>query len=249
MNINIFSNGAIEFFARSITKIKEKQAQESEKARVDFLQLMLESQKSVINHESDGVNHTFKGLTDSEILVQAIIFIFAGYKTISKTLCYLKYELAIHPDVQQKLKEQIDEFLSNEAPVTYDTLMQMDYLDTVISETLRMHPVVGRLQRVCKKAIEINGITIPKGMVIVIPPNVLHCDPEHWPEPEQFRPERFSKEAKESINPYVYLPFGAGPRNCIGMRFVLLTTKAAVASLLQHFTFQPCKETQLRNWN
>ncbi|KAK9393084.1 cytochrome P450 3A9-like [Crotalus adamanteus] len=245
MNVNIFSNESVEFFARSITKLKEKRAQEGPKGRVDFLQLMIESQNSLTSHEMNGVNHTYKGLTDSEILAQAIIFIFAGYETISSALSYLTYELAIHPDIQQKLQEEIDIVLPNKAPITYDALMQMEYLDMVLSETLRKHPSTGRLQRVCKKTIKLNGITIPKGMFIMIPPTILHYDPEYWPEPDQFRPERFSKEVKEKINPFTYLPFGAGPRNCIGMRFALLTMKAAVARLMQHFTFQPCKETQI----
>ncbi|XP_060539987.1 cytochrome P450 3A9-like [Pantherophis guttatus] len=245
MNISVFSNESLEFFARSITKLKEKRAQEGEKRRVDFLQLMIESQNSLTSHEVNGVNHTYKGLTDTEILAQAIIFIIAGYETVSSALSYLTYELALQPDIQQKLQEEIDQVLPNKAPVTYEALMQMEYMEMVISEILRMHPGTGRLQRVCKKTIELNGITIPKGMGIVIPSVILHYDPEYWPEPERFRPERFSKEVKEKINPYTYLPFGAGPRNCIGMRFASLTMKAAVASLMQNFTFQPCKETQI----
>uniref|UniRef100_A0A8C6XFV1 unspecific monooxygenase n=1 Tax=Naja naja TaxID=35670 RepID=A0A8C6XFV1_NAJNA len=229
MNLSIFSNESMEFFARSITKLKEKRAQGAEKWPPTFLSSLL---------------HV--GLTDSEILSQAIIFIFAGYETVSSALSYLMYELAIQPDIQQKLQEEIEEVLPNKAPITYEALMQIEYLDMVLSETLRMHPGISRLQRVCKNTIELNGITIPKGMAIVIPPVILHFNPEYWPEPERFRPERFSKEVKEQINPYTYLPFGAGPRNCIGMRFAFLTMKAAVVSLMQHFTFQPCKETQVR---
>ncbi|XP_032086885.1 LOW QUALITY PROTEIN: cytochrome P450 3A9-like [Thamnophis elegans] len=245
MNISVFSNESIDFFERSITKLKETRAQEGEKRRVDFLQLMIESQDSLTSHEMNGVNHTYKGLTDAEILAQATIFILAGYETVSSALSYLTYELAIHPDIQQKLQEEIDKVLPNKAPMTYEALLQIDYLDMVLSESLRLRPGAGQLQRVCKNTIELNGITIPKGMGIMIPPAILHNNPENWPEPEKFRPERFSKEVKEQINPYTYLPFGAGPRNCIGMRFALLTMKAAVASLMQHFTFQPCKETQI----
>ncbi|XP_070617450.1 cytochrome P450 3A24-like [Erythrolamprus reginae] len=245
MNFSFFSTESTEFFTRSIQKIKEKRSQEGEKRRVDFLHLLIESQNSLTSHEMNGVNHTYKGLTDSEILAQAVIFIFAGYETVSTILSFLTYELALQPDIQQKLQEEIDEVLPNKAPITYEALVQMEYLDMVLSETLRMHPAAGRLQRMCKSTIELNGITIPKGMGIVIPPVVLHYDPEYWPEPERFKPERFSKEVKDKINPYTYLPFGAGPRNCIGMRFALLTMKAAVASLMQRFTFQPCKETQI----
>uniref|UniRef100_A0A803T491 unspecific monooxygenase n=2 Tax=Anolis carolinensis TaxID=28377 RepID=A0A803T491_ANOCA len=121
----------------------------------------------------------------------------------------------------------------------------MEYLDMVVNETLRLYPVGGRIERDCKNTVEINGVTIPKGTVIVIPTFPLHRDPEYWPEPEEFRPERFSKENKETQNPYVYLPFGAGPRNCIGMRFALLVVKVAIVVLLQKHTLRPCKETQI----
>ncbi|NXP18599.1 CP3A9 protein, partial [Scytalopus superciliaris] len=238
MNVSFFPSDAVDFFMRSISRIKQERERETHKGRVDFLQLMIESQ----NKEA---NHSYKALTDTEVLSQAFIFIFAGYEPTSNTLCYLAYELALHPDVQQKLLEEIDTVLPNKAPLTYDAIMKLEYLDMTVSETLRIYPLGGRLERTCKKDVEINGVTIPKGTIVTIPPYVLHRNPEYWPNPEEFRPERFSKENKESMDPYTYLPFGAGPRNCIGMRFALLMLKVAIASLLQHFTFQTCKETQI----
>nr|XP_013811092.1 PREDICTED: cytochrome P450 3A24-like isoform X1 [Apteryx mantelli mantelli] len=243
MNISFFPSDAVDFFMRSISKIKKDREKEIHKGRVDFLQMMIESQNST--HGSNEVNHTYKALTDMEVLSQAFIFIFAGYEPTSNTLSYLAYELATHPDVQQKLLEEIDSVLPNKAPPTYEAVMQMEYLDMAVNETLRLFPLGGRLERACKKSIEINGVTIPKGTVVMIPPFILHRNAEHWPEPEEFRPERFSKENKENIDPYTFLPFGAGPRNCIGMRFALLTLKAAITILLQHFTFRTCKETPI----
>ncbi|XP_014801689.1 PREDICTED: cytochrome P450 3A9-like [Calidris pugnax] len=243
MNVSFFPKDAVDFFMRSISKIKQDREKEPHKGRVDFLQLMIESQNSTIH--GNGENHSYKGLTDTEILSQAFIFIFAGYETTSNTLSYLAYELATHPDVQQKLLEEIDTALPNKAPLTYEAMMQLEYLDMTLNEILRLYPLGGRLERACKRDVEINGVTIPKGTIVMIPPYTLHRDPEYWPNPEEFRPERFSKENKESIDPYTYLPFGAGPRNCIGMRFALLTLKVAVVALLQHFTFQTCKETQI----
>ncbi|CAO2630636.1 Cytochrome P450 3A1 [Lemmus lemmus] len=122
----------------------------------------------------------------------------------------------------------------------------MEYLDMVLNETLRLYPNGLRLDRVCKKDVEINGVLLPKGSVVVIPVYALHHDPQYWPEPTEFRPERFSKENKGSINPYVFMPFGNGPRNCIGMRFALMMMKLAITKVLQNFSFQPCKETQVR---
>ncbi|NXW78845.1 CP3A9 protein, partial [Hirundo rustica] len=244
MNINLFPNDAVDFFMRSLAKIKQEREKEAHKGRVDFLQLMIESQRSA-SQEKNEENHSYKALTDIEVLAQAFIFIFAGYEPTSNTLGFLAYELALHPDVQEKVLQEIDTVLPNKAPLTYEALMKLEYLDMTVNETLRVYPLGGRIERTCKKDVEINGVIIPKGVVVTIPPYVLHRDPDYWPNPDEFRPERFSKGNKESIDPYTYLPFGAGPRNCIGMRFALLTLKVAITSLLQHFTFQTCKDTQI----
>ncbi|KFQ53624.1 Cytochrome P450 3A13, partial [Nestor notabilis] len=244
MNVSFFPGDAVDFFMRSLSKIKQDREKEAHKGRVDFLQLMIESQHSN-NHGSNEANHSYKALTDIEILSQAFIFLFAGYEPTSNTLCYLAYELATHPDVQQKLLDEIDTVLPNKAPLTYEAIMQLEHLDMALSETLRLFPIGGRLERTCKKDVEINGVTIPKGTIVMIPPYTLHRNPEYWPNPEEFRPERFTKENKEGIDQYTYLPFGAGPRNCIGMRFALLMMKTAITILLQHFTFQTCKETEI----
>ncbi|KAH0508247.1 Cytochrome P450 3A25 [Microtus ochrogaster] len=135
---------------------------------------------------------------------------------------------------------------NQKAPVTYDALMDTEYLDMVVNETLRLYPAASRLDRISKKDVEINGVFIPKGTVVMVPTFPLHRDPEYWPEPEEFLPERFSKENKGSIDPYVYMPFGNGPRNCLGMRFALISMKLAVISVLQNFTLLPCEETQPR---
>ncbi|XP_027383512.1 cytochrome P450 3A24-like isoform X2 [Bos indicus x Bos taurus] len=238
LNISIFPKSAVNFLTTSVKKIKESRLKDTQKPRVDFLQLMINSQNS---KETD--NH--KALSDQELMAQSIIFIFGGYETTSTSLSFIIYELATHPDVQQKLHEEIDATFPNKAPPTYDVLAQMEYLDMVVNETLRMFPIAVRLERFCKKDVEIHGVSIPKGTTVTVPISVLHRDPQLWPEPEEFRPERFSKKNKDSINPYVYLPFGTGPRNCIGMRFAIMNMKLAVVRVLQNFSFKPCKETQI----
>ncbi|CAD7683937.1 unnamed protein product [Nyctereutes procyonoides] len=183
--------------------------------------------------------------SDLELVAQSIIFIFAGYETTSSCLSFLMYELATHPDVQQKLQEEIDATFPNKAAPTYEALVQMEYLDMVLNETLRLYSVAGRLERVCKKDVEISGVFIPKGTVVMVPTFILHQDQNLWPEPEEFQPERFSRKNKDSINPYTYLPFGTGPRNCIGMRFAIMNMKLALIRVLQNFSFKSCKETQI----
>ncbi|XP_004391139.1 cytochrome P450 3A4-like [Trichechus manatus latirostris] len=238
LGISLFPRAVTDFFTKSVQRMKESRLKDNQKHRVDFLQLMINSQntKEISSH---------KALTDMELVAQSIIFIFAGYEATGTALSFIMYLLAIHPDVQQKLQKEIDAALPNKAPPTYDVMLQMEYLDMVVNETLRLFPVVGRLDRVCKKDVEINGVIIPKGTLVTVPTFALHQDPEHWPEPEKFLPERFSKESKDNRDPYLYMPFGSGPRNCIGMRFALMTMKLAVVRTLQEFSVKPCKETQI----
>ncbi|XP_077880872.1 cytochrome P450 3A9-like isoform X1 [Ictidomys tridecemlineatus] len=233
-----FSKSAMDFFKNAVIRMKQKRLENKEKHRIDFLQLMIDSQNSQDKEP-------YQGLSDLEIAAQSIVFILAGYETTSTTLSFIMYLLATHPDVQKKLQQEIDETFPNKAPVTYDVLFEMKYLDMVVNETLRLYPIIERILRVCKKDVELNGVLIPKGTNVAIPIYSLHQNSTYWPEPEKFYPERFSKKNKDSINPYLYMPFGNGPRNCIGMRFALMNMKLALIRLLQNFSFHPCKETQI----
>ncbi|XP_051018872.1 cytochrome P450 3A25 [Acomys russatus] len=238
LSFSIFPRQSMNFFKKFVKRTKENRLDSNQKNRVDFLQLMMNTQNSK-GKESQ------KALSDLEMAAQTVIFIFAGYDATSTSISFIMYELAIHPNVQKKLQDEIDKALPNKAPVTYDALMGMEYLDMVVNESLRLYPIGNRLERVSKKDVEINGVFIPKGTVVMVPIYPLHRDPAHWPEPEEFRPERFSKENKGNINPYIYMPFGNGPRNCIGMRFALIGIKLAIIRVLQNFTVQPCEKTQI----
>nr|XP_048289398.1 cytochrome P450 3A11-like isoform X2 [Myodes glareolus]XP_048289400.1 cytochrome P450 3A11-like isoform X2 [Myodes glareolus] len=239
LNISVFSKDSIAFFKNFVERMKENRLNTKQKYRVDFLQLMMNSHINFKDKESH------KALSDIEMLAQSIMFIFAGYETTSSTLAFTLYLLATHPDMQKKLQEEIDVALPNKAPPSYDKVMEMEYLDMVLNETLRLYPISNRLERICKQDVEIDGVFIPKDSAVMIPLYVLHRDPQYWPDPKEFHPERFSKENKSSINPYVYMPFGNGPRNCIGMRFALMNMKLALTKILQNFSFQSCKETQI----
>ncbi|XP_043848206.1 cytochrome P450 3A8-like [Dromiciops gliroides] len=240
LDISIFPKESIDFLAKAVKKIKEEGKKNTQNKHVDFIQLLIDSQTS-----KNSEMNSYKELSDEEILAQCIFSIFSGYEPTSSVLSFLFYHLATHPEIQEKLQQEIDAVLPNKEAITYDALVQMEYLDMVMHENLRIFPIGGRIERFAKKSIEIKGLMIPKGTVVIIPPYVLHHDSEYWPEPEEFRPERFSKENRESINPYVYLPFGAGLRNCLGIRFVLTSMKVATCRLLQEFSFRTCKETQI----
>uniref|UniRef100_A0A8C2WB91 unspecific monooxygenase n=1 Tax=Cyclopterus lumpus TaxID=8103 RepID=A0A8C2WB91_CYCLU len=245
MEFSFFPSSVTDFFYAALQKIKSNRVHSKEKVRLSVhphLFAHSEIQSHTAKHYSKSIS---PGLNDHEILSQAMIFLFAGYETTSSSLTFLAYNLATNPHVMKKLQEEVDSTFPNKAPVEYQALMQMDYLDSVINESLRLYPIAARLERVAKATVEINGLVIPKGMVILVPTWPMHRDPNLWPEPEEFKPERFSKENKEAIDPYMYMPFGAGPRNCIGMRFALVMMKLALVEILQKFSFSVCKETEI----
>uniref|UniRef100_A0A673JEU3 Cytochrome P450 3A n=1 Tax=Sinocyclocheilus rhinocerous TaxID=307959 RepID=A0A673JEU3_9TELE len=238
MDFAFFPTSVTDFFFAALKKIKSERVASDHKKRVDFLQLMVDSQTA-------GKEHTEKGLSDHEILSQSMIFIFGGYETTSSTLSFFFYNLATNPEAMKKLQEEIDQTFPDKAPVDYEVVMNMEYLDAALNESLRLFPIVGRLERVCKKTVDINGLLIPKDMVVMIPTFALHRDPDYWSDPESFKPERFTKGNKESIDPYMYMPFGLGPRNCIGMRFAQVSMKLAIVEILQRFDVSVCDQTQV----
>ncbi|KAH7956682.1 hypothetical protein HPB52_011677 [Rhipicephalus sanguineus] len=139
--------------------------------------------------------------------------------------------------IERRLRENEDE-------ATYESLRSMVLLDAVVSETLRMYSPTSVLTRICSRSTTIAGVRFTPGMRVEIPAHAMHYDPEFFPEPESFKPERFLPEHKDSINTYTYLPFGVGPRSCIGMRMGMVQVKYILYRLLQNVTFEPCAETQ-----
>lgn len=183
-------------------------------------------------------------LSEDEIIGQAFVFLLAGHETTSNSLGFTSYLLALHPDCQRKLQEEVDEFFAQHALPDYTNVQELKYLDMVMSEALRLYPAGFKFPRAIERSCEVNGVRLPKGAWLEIPVGFLHRDPERWPEPEKFIPERFTPEAKASRHPFTYLPFGAGPRSCVGMRLAQLETKMALARLFHKFTIVPCCETE-----
>lgn len=184
-------------------------------------------------------------MTEDEIVGQAFIFLLAGYETSSNTLAFTCYLLAIHPECHRKVQEEVDDFYTRHESPDYTNVQELKYLDMVISETLRLYPPGFRFARDITNDCVVNGQFLPKGATLEIPASFLHYDPEYWPEPERFIPERFTPEAKANRHPFVYLPFGAGPRSCVGMRLAQLEMKMALVRLFRRFNVVTCSETKV----
>ncbi|GFY80088.1 cytochrome P450 3A8, partial [Trichonephila inaurata madagascariensis] len=131
--------------------------------------------------------------------------------------------------------------------LTYEAIQGMKYLDNVVAETLRIFPPSTRLERVADTDLKLadTGITIPKGMIVTIPNYALQHDPQFFPNPDVFDPDRFTVEERAKRDPYAYLPFGAGPRNCIGMRFALMEIKVCLVYIVANFKLQRCPLTKV----
>lgn len=195
--------------------------------------------------EASTRRHQRRTMSEDEVVGQAFVFLLAGYETSSNTLAFTCYLLALHPECQRRLQQEVDDFFTRHESADYSNVQELKYLDMVISEALRLYPPGFRFARDIEHDCVVNGQRLPKGAWLEIPAGFLHHDPEHWPEPEKFIPERFTPEAKASRHPFVYLPFGAGPRNCVGMRLAQLEIKMALVRLFRTFSIVTCAETKV----
>ncbi|KAJ8668192.1 hypothetical protein QAD02_009855 [Eretmocerus hayati] len=210
-------------------------------SRPDMVQLMMQA----IENGED--------VCEDDIVGQAFFFILAGFDTSASNMCFIVHELAANPDIQDKLRDEIDGWLhaNNQNELTYEGLSELRYLDMVVSESLRKYPTAPFTNRVCVRehvlpppAPGYPKCHVEKGTVIMIPIMGLHLDPQYFPDPQRFDPERFSEENKSNIKPYAYLPFGIGPRLCIGNRFALLETKIIMVDILRNFVIKFTNKSQ-----
>ena len=194
------------------------------------------------------MNELKKPLSTDEIVSNSVLFLAVGYDTTGSLITTTSYLLTVNPDKQQKLYEEVKSaHEQNGGKFNYETVSGLKYLDAVISESLRIYPPAPLIER---RALEEytfkkNGIFIPKGGIVWLPIWNIHHEPKYWNDPWKFEPERFLPENRDKIIPYSYIPFGGGPRNCIGMRFALLEAKLAIANLIFNFKFTPTANTDV----
>ncbi|XP_062551079.1 cytochrome P450 9e2-like [Armigeres subalbatus] len=259
LGIDIIDRDQVRYFSALIMDAV-KQRQTKGITRSDMIQLLIQARKGTLKHNDEKENDegfatakesnigrmsVASNMTDNEMIAQAFVFFLAGFDTVSTTLTFLLYDLVMNKEVQQRLYEEIvatQESLQGK-PLNYDILQKMKYLDMVLTESMRLRPAIAFLNRLCVQDYELDDgqglkFTIDKGTTVWIPTQGLQMDPKYYPNPNKFDPERFSDKNKTTIDPMTYLPFGVGPRNCIGSRFALMEIKAIAYHLLLHFSFE-----------
>ncbi|NXU83422.1 CP4V2 protein, partial [Xiphorhynchus elegans] len=186
-----------------------------------------------------------KKLSYRDIREEVDTFMFEGHDTTAAAMNWVLYLLGRHPEIQKKVHRELDEVFDNtERPVTTDDLKQLRYLECVVKEALRLFPSVPMFARTLREDCCISGYQIPKGANVLVLTYALHRDPEIFPDPEEFRPERFFPENSKGRHPYAYVPFSAGPRNCIGQRFAQMEEKTLLALILRRFWVESCHKPE-----
>lgn len=183
-------------------------------------------------------------MTDKQVRDEAVNLFLAGHETTANALTWTWYLLSQHPEVEAKLHQELDRVLAGRIPTLAD-LRQLEYTEMVLKESMRLYPPVPGFGRQAIEDVQIGDITVEKGRIILISPINLHTDPRWWDAPLEFRPERFAKgsdakasDVKDSTEPrhkHAYLPFGGGPRICIGNNFAMMEGVLALATMAQRY--------------
>ncbi|XP_053601193.1 cytochrome P450 6B5-like [Plodia interpunctella] len=259
LNFKIFSEHE-EFFIGAMKRIIRQREQEHGQKH-DFADICVSLQRSgTLKDRETGLELE---PTDELLSGQAFFFFTAGVDPSAASIYACLLELGRHPEHLQKVHDEIDStFEALGGKLTYESVMDMEYLEKVLCESLRLWPPIGNLSRQCVEdtVLPVGNIKIEKGTKVFVPVYQLHHDPKHYPDPEVFDPERFASEAARDNSIYmpfgkgnrlcvgmrfaseaardsgVYMPFGKGNRLCVGMRFARLQVKTGLIYFLRHFT-------------
>jgi len=216
-----------DFYYDVIRKTIKYREENPQLQRNDFLNLLIKSRGQ-------------DALTFNEIAAQSVVFFAAGFETSSTTLTFCMYELSINEDIQRKARDSVKEVLKKYGnDFSFEAVNEMHYVEQCINETLRKYSPAMGSGRVAKENYSVpnTNIVIEKGTKVFIPFSGIHLDPDIYPDPKKFDPDRFAPEEVKKRHPYAFLPFGQGPRICIAMRFAIVEMKIALAKILINYEF------------
>ncbi|KAJ9597715.1 hypothetical protein L9F63_011425, partial [Diploptera punctata] len=198
-----------------------------EKKKLTFLDLLLETSE---NGDT---------LTDEEIREEVDTFMFEGHDTTAAGISWVLQNLATYPDIQDKVYEELESiFQGSDRMPTMKDLNEMKYLDRVMKESQRMYPSVPIIGRAITKDIVMDDMKLQAPFDVMLLITVTHRLPEYYPEPDKFNPDNFLPERAAARHPYAYIPFSAGPRNCIGQKFALLEEKTIITYILRNYKLE-----------
>jgi cytochrome P450 len=197
--------------------------------RNDFLSILLQAR------DDDG-----NPMSDEQVMAECLTLFGAGHETTATALSWSWYLLCQHPESYERVQQEVDSVLQGRTP-TYADLARLPYCLQVFKEAMRLYPPVYAFSRHALREVEIDGYRLPKDRIILLAPYTLHRREEYFADPETFDPERFTPEREKQLPRYAYLPFGAGPRICIGMHFAMMEGHLLLATLAQrvHFSLLP----------
>ncbi|XP_037939487.1 probable cytochrome P450 6d5 [Teleopsis dalmanni] len=233
----------------TMKKIVRKTVEHREKnnvSRRDMLQLLLQLRNTgKINTDDNEWSvetsvGAFKSMSVELIAAQLFLFYVAGYETTASTVAFTIYELSQYPELLAKAKKDVEETLRKyEGKLSYECVQDMKFLDLCVMETIRKYPGLPILNRECTEDYQIpdSKMVIKKGTAIIISLFGMHRDPEYFPDPMRYDPERFLEE-NMNYNSVAYMPFGEGPRHCIAQRMGRLNAKVAIAQILTNFDIE-----------
>ena len=199
--------------------------------RQALLDLLLSSQKDA-------------QLTEEDIAEEVDTFMFGGHDTTTSGIVWTMFNIARFSDVQRKVHAELDALLPD-TPPTREDLAQLHYLENTIKESHRLLPPVVLFSRYLRFNETIAGYEIPAGTNAIHAPFIIHRDPRHWPEPEKFDPDRHRPETAATRHPFAFIPFSAGPRNCIGQKFAMMEEKTILSAILHRFRLETDDEYSL----
>ncbi|KAF5282478.1 hypothetical protein FQR65_LT14287 [Abscondita terminalis] len=175
--------------------------------------------------------------TDAHIVNEICTFMLAGQDSVGAAVSFTLYNLAKHQDVQDKVVQELNEVFKTHSEIDMESLHEMKYLEQCIKESLRLYPSVPMISKKLTEDVQLDNVTLPAGINIFLLPFLTHRLESYYPNPEKFDPDRFAPKNLENQNPYAFIPFSAGPRNCIGYKFAYLEMKTIIATVLRRYRF------------
>lgn len=245
IGLRLFTTDIDNFFKKLLIEVFESR-EYKESSRHDFVDQVLSWKKNkYLSGDSVSNNTENKKIVNLEVddnllIGQCVLFFAAGYETTSTTSSFLLFELAKNKKAQYRVLEEIDDYYKrHNGKIEYECLNETPFLQACLEETLRLYPVMGVLTReVSENYTFPTGLRLEKGTRVHIPVYYLHHNPEYFADPEEFHPERFYGEEKKNIKPFTYMPFGEGPRICIGLRFSKMPITAGILTLLKNHSVE-----------